>query len=238
MSRRAERRQRLEIERRRRRVRTLVLVGGAAVFIATVLILSGPRAPTGSAVTVPTPFPRPRAEGVAMGDPNAPVVMEEFSDFQCPVCRRFSDEIEPQLVEDYVATGKVYFVYRQFPVLGANSIRAAEASLCAAEQGQFWPYHDILFANQNELDPSAFSTSRLATFAQHAGLDVTEFQACMDDNRTQTAMQADLAAARDAGFDATPSFLINGTPLVGLAPYPDYQAAIEAALGDAASGSP
>jgi protein-disulfide isomerase len=112
-----------------------------------------------------------------MGDPNAPVVIKEFSDFQCAFCRQFFLETEKPLLEQYVSTGKVYFIYRTLGSwLGPGSQYAAEAAYCAGDQDMFWEYHDALFNNQGRM---GFSPVNLIQLADDLGMDLNEFEACV-----------------------------------------------------------
>ena len=104
---------------------------------------------------------RPQAQGLSMGDPNAPVKVEEYGDFQCPACRIFHESQEGQLIEKYIKTGLVYFTYTPFSFIGDESVKAAEAAYCAADQGKFWEYHDMLYANQTAENKGDFADSRL-----------------------------------------------------------------------------
>ncbi len=206
----------------------IILAGMAALVVVALLILPGL---SGSQpFVVPTPLPRPESRDNTLGNPNAPVRMEEFADFQCPVCGRFTVEIEPQLINDYVAPGKVFFVYRNFPVLGASSYRAAEASLCAVDQGSFWPYHDILFANQDETNPETFSQERLVRFAAAVGLEDGRLRECLSSGRHSAEVQADSQDATSLGMDATPSFWVNGQVVRGMGAYASFVDLIEGLL--------
>ncbi|MEX0788462.1 MAG: DsbA family protein [Anaerolineales bacterium] len=206
----------------------ILLVGMVALIVVVLLILPG--LSSGPGVVIPTPLPRPASIDNTLGDPSAPVRVEEFADFQCPFCRRFVEEIEPRLILEYVEPGVVFFVYRQFPVLGAPSVRAAEASLCARDQGAFWAYHDVLYLNQDETNPQAFSDSRLLEFANGISLDSGAFSTCVDQRRFAGEVQADAQAALSAGLNATPSFIINGRSLVGLVSYGEFAQLLEEAL--------
>lgn len=206
----------------------ILLVGMVALIVVVLLILPGMS--SGGGVVIPTPLPRPASNDSTLGDPAAPVRIEEFADFQCPFCRRFFEEIEPRLVPEYIEPGKVFFVFRQFPILGASSVRAAEASLCAREQGPFWAYHDVLFLNQDETNPQSFSDSRLLEFARGVGLDSGAFSTCIDQRRFAGEVQSDAQAAISSGMNSTPSFVINGRSLVGLVPYAEFAVAIDDAL--------
>ncbi len=197
-----------------------------------------PRAPTSEPVediVLPKPFNYPSPDDRSMGDPKASVVIEEYGDFQCPYCKRFHDETLPRIVAEYVETGQVYFIYRNFPVVDRNdpaqeSHAAAAAAVCAGRQNRFWDYHDVLFANQTGENIGDFSARRLQGMAQELGLDMDAFHGCYQTEDAQDSVSADSLLARQGGVNATPSFLINGQPLVGALPYEAFQEVIEAEL--------
>ena len=187
-------------------------------------------------IVLPGPFEYPSPDGQAIGDPEAPVLIQEFGDFQCPFCRRFHDETLPRIVDEYVRTGQVSFVYVHFPVVDSNdpgqeSHAAAAASVCAGWQNRFWDYHDVLFANQTAENRGDFTDARLRAMAEELGLDLVDFDGCYDSQDPLDVVAADTDLARQSGLNATPSFLINGQPLIGAQPYEAFQQAIEAALG-------
>jgi len=220
------------------RLMMILIVAGAALAIAAILIVPS-LAPVGEIVTI-TPEARPMVDGAAMGDPDAPVLIEVFEDFQCPACRNYSTDIEPLIVENYVATGKVRYVFRQYPflddrVVTNESDQAANASLCAAEQGRFWDYHDMLFANWNSENAGAFSDKRLVAFAEALNLDMRAFNQCFKENRYKQQIDQDLADGAAAGVNGTPSVLVNGQILTpGFVPtYDEVAAAVEAELAKA-----
>jgi len=161
------------------------------------------------------------------GDENAPVTMVEWSDFQCPFCGRFYVETEKQLVEEYVNTGKVKLIYKQFPLeqLHPFAKPAALASECAAEQGKFWEYHDKVFENQQSLNGE-----NLKKWAGEIGLNQAQFDSCLDDQKYLDKVNADLAEGSSAGIRGTPGFLIDGQLISGAQPYSVFKSAIEAAL--------
>lgn len=227
MSKRAELRAKREREKRQQGLILGLVITGVVLIITAIILLPNLR-PIGD-IVLPERLERPMADGVAMGNPDAPVIIEEFSDFGCYYCGRFSRETEPALVENYIANGQVYFIYRQFP-LGPASIPVSEASYCAAEQNLFWDYHDVLFANQDENDPNALSERRLIAFAEGIGADVEEFERCLTEGRYKDAVQADYQAGRAAGIESTPTFFVNGLEISGAQPYAVFQEAIEAAL--------
>jgi len=166
-----------------------------------------------------------------LGDPNAPVTMIEYGDYQCPFCRRFWETTEPKLIQDYVVTGKVYFVYRSAGgFIGPESGDAAEAAYCAGDQGKFWEYHDVLFANQGGENVGAFSASKLLNFANALKLEVASFKDCINSGKYAQRVQQDATDMQTDGARATPSFLINGVLVEGAQPYETFQQAIQAAL--------
>jgi protein-disulfide isomerase len=171
--------------------------------------------------------------GQTKGSATAPVVMEEFSDFQCAYCGKFARDTLPRLTAAYVDTGKVRLIYRHYAILGADSEGAAEASACAGAQGQFWPYHDRLFAVQGRL---AFTRKNLLHMAQELRLDLTDFTACLETGRFTPQVRAETRAAMALGLRGTPGFVINGRSLVGALPFELFQSVIEEALATAASG--
>jgi protein-disulfide isomerase len=231
VSKRTEIRARRKREQRQRRLIAIIIVVGVALILTAILIAPN-FVPIGE-ITTPNLDPFPMVSGMAMGDPSAPVLIEEFSDFQCSYCRVFHESTFDTIVEEYVAAGKVRVLFRNYPVIGPESLAAANASMCAAEQDKFWEFSSILFANQNGHDTGAFSTRRLAAFADAIGLNVDEFNACIREDRYQEQVQGDIQAGLQQGIDSTPSFLVNGVLMVGALPYETFQAEIEAALSNA-----
>ena len=139
-----------------------IIAAIGAVLFAVVLLAQAPPAPadtTDTAVRAPTTARAPGLllDGRAIGSPDAPVVVEIWEDFQCPACSRFTQTVEPSVVERFVPSGDVRVVYRDFAFLGTESIDAAVAARCAGEQGAFWSYHDWLYANQNGENAGWFS---------------------------------------------------------------------------------
>ncbi len=160
------------------------------------------------------------------GDPKAPVTIIEFSDFQCPYCARFFEETLPQIDEQYIKTGKVKLVYRDFPLsFHPNAHPAAQAAECADEQGKFWQYHDKIFANQASL-----SAANLKQWAKDLALDTTKFNSCLDSGKYKSEVDKDLSEGSAAGVSGTPAFFIDGELIVGAQPFSVFQQAIEAAL--------
>jgi protein-disulfide isomerase len=197
-----------------------------------------PIAATGEILLV-TPKSRPLTDGNSMGDPNAPLKIVEYSDFQCSHCKVFADTIEQALIDNYIATGKVYFVYRSMGNFtsqaigeGTESRDAAEAAYCASDQGKFWEYKDILFANTLGEEKGYFARPRLEKMAQAIGLDLDEFKTCLDSQKHRPTVEQDFQDGTSAGLPGVPAFLINGKVLLGAQPYETFKQEIDAALQD------
>lgn len=173
--------------------------------------------------------------GQVKGAATAPITIEEFSDFQCAYCGKFARETLPRLTEAYVNTGKARIIFRHFAILGPDSGTAAEAAACAGAQGQFWPYHDHLFAAQGRLP---FTRTNLLRIAQDLHLDTTDLTACLDSGRFRLQVQAETNAAMALGLRGTPGFVINGRALFGALPFELFQSVIEEALATATSETP
>lgn len=215
----------------------IIVVG--ALFVAAALIYPSLK-PVGE-VVMPDPVERPMVNDNAMGDPNAPVKIEEFSDFQCPFCARFYEDTEWQIAESYVADGTVYFVYRSFgSFIGPESKAAAEAAYCAGDQNKFWEYHDILFANQTGENVGAYSNRRLQAFAEELSLDMGAFNNCLNSGKYSDRVEQDRADGTAAGVTGTPAFVVSYTVngeqktrfISGAYPFDQFQAEIEGALAE------
>jgi len=162
----------------------------------------------------------------------APVTIVEFADFMCPACARFATETLPQIEEEYIETGKVRFVFHNFPFLGEGSFRAAEAALCAHEQGRFWDYHDRLFADSLERGRVVFSPENLKALAAELGLDTDRFNECVDTHKYSEMVGEDLEEGRGLGVRANPTFFINDRKVVGAQPYRVFKQIIEEELAE------
>ncbi len=147
------------------------------------------------------------ANGNAMGNPDAPVTITEYSDYKCGHCANFALETEPLLEEAYIETDKVYFVSRSVgDMLGsAPSVLASEASYCAGDQNLYWEVHDLVYANQGV----TFTESILEKWAKTAGVDMGQFKDCMDSNVYADRIAQDKADAQAEGVSGTPSFVIS-----------------------------
>jgi len=158
---------------------------------------------------------RPETNLATMGNLEAPIVVEEFSDFQCIACYRFWLNFEQDFIDRYVATGDVLFQYVPFSFIGNESFQAAEAAYCAAEVGRFWDYHDMLFLNWDGENVGNFSDKRLVAFAGALGLDENSFESCLKSNKYNDDVQEGLRYGRSLGVNATPTFSVNGKIVFG-----------------------
>lgn len=170
---------------------------------------------TEPAVTILT---HPAGEGLKLGKPDAPAKIEVFEDFQCPACRNYSKEIEPLVLKELVDTGKASYIFHHFPFLDTGdptqeSHQAANASMCASEQGKFWEYKSTIFDNWAGENKGAYSDKNLASFAESLNLNMDTFTACFKENRYKNLIEADLKSAQSMGVQGTPSVFVNGTLL-------------------------
>jgi protein-disulfide isomerase len=201
-------------------------VAVAVLLVSALAVVEG----RGSAST-----PSPSVETLSdksLGAANAPVVVLEYGDFQCPYCRQFALGPEQQLRQDYVETGKARFVFRHLAFIGPESLAAAEAAECAKAQGRFWDYHDKLFAAQRAENSGAFNRENLKHFAAELELDTTQFNSCLESGQYQARVQQDSAEADRLGVNSTPTFFVNGQLVRNGSDYAVLQAAIEAALNN------
>jgi len=224
-----------EPERRRGALRHLVTVAVAAGvllfalaffmagFAARTLLDEDASSDSGSGMEAIT-------AGIAEHDPawgpeDAAVVIQEFADFQCPYCSKFALETYPQLKAAY--EDKVRFVFRDFPLSAAHGSaqKAAEAAQCAQDQGLFWEYHDLLFAQQD-----AMTDSDLRGYAEAAGADTAKFDDCLDSGKNTREVLLDAQDGRRLGVTGTPAFLVNDLLLGGAQPYEQFQLVIDQAL--------
>lgn len=161
----------------------------------------------------PPPVPKALLDEPAQGAEDAPVTIIEFADFRCGFCLRHFLQTLPALKEEYIQTGKVRYIFRNFPILGVQSRWAALAAECAHEQGRFWEYHDKLFmlAQQGQ----EFVRSRLKSVAAELGLDSAQFDSCLDSAKYLDEVREDFALGQSEGVTGTPAFLINDELVIG-----------------------
>jgi protein-disulfide isomerase len=195
------------------------IIGGSIVAVALVaglLFLNAKLSPRQLRPTVST--------GRVWGQAQAPVSIEVFSDFQCPVCAR-ADAVLHRIAPQYIDTGKAKVIYRHFAFIGPESNWAAQAAECAGEQHRFWDYAQYLFTHQAGENVGAFALNNLKRFAAQVGLDTTAFNACLDSSQHAAAVQQDTGEGRKRGVQATPTFFIRGQRIEGLLS-PDQLAAL------------
>jgi protein-disulfide isomerase len=233
-------------ERRRKRQKqqrmiVIMIVAGVALIAVAIIMLPNllRSIETVGEFAQPESNPRPMAIDNTMGDPNAPVVIEQFSDFGCGHCADFALGTGELIAQDYVTTGQVYFISRSAGDIlnNTNTQLAAEASYCAADQGKYWEFHDIIFANQSVLfyGGVTYIDNYLKAFAESLGLDTDQFNDCLESNENRSRMLADGNDARSNGISSTPSFVINGQMYRGNLPYDQFQAIIEGELAQSVS---
>lgn len=178
------------------------------------------------------------ADGPALGRPDAPVTLVEFSDYQCPFCQRFFLATLPALKREYIDTGKVRYVFRDYPLdqIHPEARKAAEAAHCAGEQGKYWEMHDLLFRNQQ-----ALALPRLSEHARTLGLDGAAFDTCLASARHTALVNRGLGDGLAAGIQGTPGFVVaktkpgdtmEGTPVRGAQPADVFRRLIDQLLAE------
>jgi protein-disulfide isomerase len=173
-------------------------------------------------------------DGEAIGPADAPVVLEVYSDYQCPWCGKFARETLPGLVSTFVAAGDLRVEGRAIAFLGTSvpgeSLDAATAASCAGREGKYWAFHDYLMANQAGENAGAFRRERLYGMASLLGLDEAAFRSCLDDSTVQGAIMTQTQQAFAAGINSTPTFVINGERVTDLKSYDELAERIQAKL--------
>ncbi len=201
-----------------------LLVGFAAGFVtARETGGGGSASASSSGSSQPTLAPDDRP---SRGPSDAPVTIVEFTDYECPYCRRYYRQTYHQLVEQY--EGEVHYVVRNYPLsIHPNARKAAEAAECAHNQGRFWEYHDHLFEHADALEPAD-----LKSYARELGLDGEQFEQCLESGAESETVEGDMATGRRLGIRGTPTFFVNGRPLVGAQPLSAFRSAIQRARGN------
>ena len=187
----------------------------ALVLIAAILFITSrpPKAP---------PLDEARlASNPTLGSDTAKVTITEYGDFGCPACQSWHRSgIKEQLLATY--GDDIQFIWKDFPVITAQSPKAAEAGQCALDQGKFWEYHDLLYAKT-----PALGVSDLKKYATEIGLDAALFDACLDTDQNRAKVEQNLDEARHLGLPGTPSFLVNGTKLIGPPSFEFFKSTID-----------
>jgi protein-disulfide isomerase len=161
---------------------------------------------------------------IFLGSDDAPITLVEFGDYQCFFCNKFFHETEPSILENYVETGKVKIIFKDFTIIGPDSIGAAHGAHCAEDQGKFWEYHDELYDNWTGENNGWASSENLVRFAQNIGLNEEEFNQCMSDGKYKQLVTASSNDAKNLGITGTPAFFVIGpdnqvTRIAGAQPY-------------------
>ncbi len=199
-------------------LRFILTVGVIAVIIVVVALIFWHQShvPPVSAVRL--------ASDPSLGSPSAKVTIIEYGDFGCPTCRGWE---QAGVLKQIVATygDQVHFVWRDYPIITAQSPQAAEAGQCAFDQGKFWQYHDLLYAKA-----PALSISDLKSYAAQIGLNTVQFDQCLDSGEDQAKINQSMTEARGYGFIGTPSFTVNGQRVIGPASFSQFKSMIDAIL--------
>ena len=176
---------------------------------------------------------RQEGDPLALGDVDAPVVMIEWADVQCPFCGSFARDTKPALMDRYVEAGILRIEWRDFPVLGPESQTAALAGRAAAEQDAFWELHDEIYAEDRDRNAGALTEDALIAMADDLGLDADRFADDLGDATHEQDIATDLEFAQQLGITGTPAFLINGQLLIGGQPTETFARAVEQAAEEA-----
>ncbi len=187
-------------------VGALLLVG--VTFLVTFQLLRGGNA---TVTTVNAPVGQTEDGFWYMGNPDAPVKVIGYEDYQCPACGFYEANLAESIRSEYVETGKIQFIYHEFPLQGhQHAVPAAEAARCAGDQGQFWQMHAMLYRNQDQWSPLSTVTNVFSGYAGQLGLNRAQFDSCMSNGTHRAAVVAAAEAAIAAGANATPTFSVNG----------------------------
>lgn len=176
-----------------------------------------------------------RELGVAKGNPQAPLVIQEFADYQCPACATFAALTARGIDEQYVKTGKVHWIFYDFPLtnIHPNALPAAQAARCAGAQGNFWGMHDLLFARQREWAGERNPIARFKEYARALRLDADALATCVESGQFRDIVLQSQARAERLGVQSTPTFYIGRRAVSGAFPYDEFAAWIEQSLAAA-----
>jgi protein-disulfide isomerase len=201
-----------------------------------------PTAPTGN--LTPPPAAAPTAQmselvknaAATLGKSDAPIVLVEYSDYQCPFCRKWFNDVKGNLQKDYIDTGKVLLVYKDFPLsFHPMAIPYANAARCANDQGKYWEMHDKIFLEQDKKGQGTiqdYTTTDIKKWGVEIGLNSATFDSCVDDNKYSNEIQANFSEGGSVGITGTPGFFLGkadgtGQLIVGAQPYTVFQQAID-----------
>jgi protein-disulfide isomerase len=221
MSKRQEKRERQRRTQSRNRIWVILLVTVGALLMSLILILPNLKSSDVSNIIQITPISNVvPVKKTSMGNPDAPVKMDVWEDFQCSGCLSYTKNLEPKILQTYVETGKVYYTFHFYPFIDGGqgeSHDAANAAMCAAAQERFWDYHAITFANWIGENAGSFTKPRLIAFALNIGLDMNVFNQCFQENTYSAQIQQDIDDGTKLGVPPTPGIFINGKMVVSSA---------------------
>ncbi|HEY2195422.1 MAG TPA: thioredoxin domain-containing protein [Actinomycetospora sp.] len=228
---------------RRPRNRTRLVIGAAVALVllavlAVITVESGSSFPGGTSAAPQDPTSQARlaverrqpGDPLALGRPDAPVVVAEWGDFQCPFCRLYTTATQPALLRQYVDSGQVRIEWHDFAYLGPESVLEARAARAAARQDRFWDVHAALYRDQAPENRGEVTEQTLAALAGQLGLDVPRFRRDLADPAIAQAVAADQQLGSRLGVGGVPSFVISDQLIFGAQPLPTFQQAIDAAL--------
>ena len=168
------------------------------------------------------------------GNLSSPLVVVDFSDFQCHLCKRYVDNTEQQINSSYIQSDKAVYVFKHLPNRGFDSKNASLAAQCTNDQGKFWEFHKILYTNQGPIDSGWVNTENLKKFAsQLSGINITKFNSCFDTKKYELFIDKDIALANSLGFTETPAFMIMNSEgsiiekIQGPKPFPIFKSVID-----------
>lgn len=226
MSKRREQIQQRHVQQRKQMtVAAAIIVVAAVILIGGAVILNALSNAPHAIVAVNNPPPaNAERNGRAWGPADAPIKVLAFVDAQCPGCGLYTTRFEPGIIAAFAKTGKVRYEVRLMSFIGAESVDAARAALCAMDQDKFWQMHAALFANQWGAENSGnFTRANLQTMASQLGMDTAAFNACIDARKYDTLIQADATEASRLGVHQTPTFAVNGRLVDGVQNVDDFK---------------
>ncbi|PRW64199.1 DsbA family protein [Actinopolyspora mortivallis] len=227
---------------RRTNAAIAILVVVVAVLVVSVLARhhgSGSSGAPDSAARQPStsvdsPARRNPGDPLALGSPEAPVVLVAYEDFRCPFCAKFATDSLPKLVDRYVEPGVLRVEWRDYPIFGEQSIRAAKAGRAAARQHRFWEFERTVYSHAPDHGHPDLPLRTLVRYAEQAGVaDIERFRADMRSAEVATALRADRSEGVRLGVSSTPTFLVNGRPIMGAQPFEVFVSAVEQAAEQA-----
>lgn len=210
-----------------------LIIGGVILLLLVGLLLWMNNRPAATPSVASLDVPPEWIDGASIGNPEAKVVIQAWEDFICPACQQWTAQVEPNVMEEYVKTGKVRLEFHQFPLQqhSPGALMAAQASLCAADQNLFWPYQSRTFAETTKRGQSGATFDELVKYATDLGLDTNAFRTCMNNLTHQTDVATSLTTAQQLGLSSTPSILLNGQLVESPFNYNALKAEIDAQLG-------